>query len=87
MPSNLAILLATPSADEDDNPNDDAVEWCDSKLQEVREVLERGCVIRTAAGVMRLRTISSSRLSFAVNPVSARLHSTRNFALISEDSR
>lgn len=39
MASQLAILLAAPSADEDDNPNEDAVTWCDSKLQEVREVL------------------------------------------------
>ena len=39
MASQFAILLAAPSADEDDTPNDDAVAWCDSKLQEVREVL------------------------------------------------
>jgi hypothetical protein len=40
MASKLAILLAAPSADEDDNPKDDAVAWCDHELQGVREVLE-----------------------------------------------
>jgi hypothetical protein len=40
MASKLAILLAAPSADEDDNPDTDAVAWCDHKLQEVREVLD-----------------------------------------------
>ena len=46
MPSQLAILLAAPSADEDDNPNEDAVAWCDSKLQQVREVLEAPAIRR-----------------------------------------
>lgn len=41
MASRLAILLAAPSADEDDTPNDDAVAWCDHKLQRVRDVLKR----------------------------------------------
>jgi hypothetical protein len=35
-----AFLRAAPSADEDDNPNEDAVAWCDSQIQEVRAVLE-----------------------------------------------
>jgi len=39
MASQFAVLLAAPSADEDDNPNEDAVAWCDHQLQEVREVL------------------------------------------------
>jgi hypothetical protein len=43
--SELAILLAAPSADEDDNPDMDAVAWCDHKLREVREVLD-GLIVR-----------------------------------------
>jgi hypothetical protein len=37
--SKLAIAMAAPSADSDDNSNWDAVSWCDMKLQEVRDVL------------------------------------------------
>lgn len=39
MASKLAILLAAPSTDEDDNPDEDAIRWCDSQLQEVRECI------------------------------------------------
>lgn len=40
MGSILAVLLAAPSAGENDEPDEDAVAWADDKLNEVRSVLD-----------------------------------------------
>lgn len=61
--SKFATLLAAPSANEDDEPNEDAVAWCDHKLQAVRECLEglrRGPCWRGYIGHIHTATLSRS---------------------------